>query len=99
VEYTAVSDTEAMDAFHLLASTEGILMALETAHAVAEVTKHAPQLSPERIVVVNLSGRGDKDVESVIAFEEERQSAAGYSSEDRPHPAATWKRIEWGDRR
>jgi tryptophan synthase beta chain len=99
VEYTAVSDSEAMDAFHLLASTEGILMALETAHAVAEVTKHAPQLSPERIVVVNLSGRGDKDVESVIAFEEERQSAAGDSSEDRPHPAATWKRIEWGDRR
>jgi tryptophan synthase beta chain len=99
VEYTAVSDSEAIDAFHLLASTEGILMALETAHAVAEVTKHAPQLSAERIVVINLSGRGDKDVESVIAFEEERRSANGSSSEERPHPAATWKRIEWGEGR
>jgi tryptophan synthase beta chain len=99
VEYTAVSDSEAMGAFHLLASTEGILMALETAHAVAEVRKHAPKLSPERIVVVNLSGRGDKDVESVIAFEEERRSADGDGSEEKAHPAATWKKIEWGDRR
>jgi len=69
VEYTAASDAEAIAAFHLLAKTEGILPALESAHAIAETMKHAPRLSRKRIVLVNLSGRGDKDVESVNEYD------------------------------
>ncbi len=78
VEYTRASDAEAVAAFHLLARTEGILPALESAHALAEAVKRAPGLSPRRILLVNLSGRGDKDVESVLAFdaEEERRLRA-----------------------
>jgi tryptophan synthase beta chain len=72
VEYTAASDEEAIAAFHLLARTEGILPALESAHAIAEVVKRAPRLSRKRVVLVNLSGRGDKDVESVLAWDRER---------------------------
>ncbi|MFP3941793.1 MAG: pyridoxal-phosphate dependent enzyme, partial [Thermoanaerobaculia bacterium] len=71
VEYTTATDAEAVAAFHLLASTEGILPALESAHALAEVVRHAPSLSPKKVILVNLSGRGDKDVESVIAFDRE----------------------------
>lgn len=66
VEYTSVGDDEAVDAFHLLAETEGILPALESAHAVAEAAKHAAHLPEDRIVLVNLSGRGDKDLASVL---------------------------------
>jgi tryptophan synthase beta chain len=69
VEYTSASDAEAIAAFHLLAKTEGILPALESAHAVAEAGKHAPRLSRKRIVLINLSGRGDKDVESVNEYD------------------------------
>ncbi len=68
VEYTAASDEEAIAAFHLLARTEGILPALESAHAIAEAAKRAPRLSRKRVILVNLSGRGDKDVESVLAW-------------------------------
>ena len=76
VEYTSATDAEAIAAFHLLARTEGILPALESAHAVAEVIKRAPRLSQRRIVLVNLSGRGDKDVESVIAWDREHADPA-----------------------
>jgi tryptophan synthase beta chain len=69
VEYTSANDAEAIAAFHLLARTEGILPALESAHAIAEATKHAPRLSRKRIVLVNLSGRGDKDMESVNEYD------------------------------
>jgi tryptophan synthase beta chain len=69
VEYTSATDAEAIAAFHLLAKTEGILPALESAHAIAEATKHAPRLSRKRIVLINLSGRGDKDVESVNEYD------------------------------
>jgi tryptophan synthase beta chain len=65
VEYTSVSDSEALDAFHLLSKLEGIIPALESAHAVAQAIKIAPQLPREQIVIVNLSGRGDKDVHTV----------------------------------
>src|ERR1700726_5009580 len=75
VEYTFATDAEAVAAFHLLARTEGILPALESAHAVAEAVRHAPELSRKRIILVNLSGRGDKDLESVLDY-------------DREHPAA-----------
>jgi tryptophan synthase beta chain len=65
VEYTYATDEEALSAFELLSRTEGIIPALESAHAIAEAVKRAPQLSKEEIVVVNLSGRGDKDVQQV----------------------------------
>ena len=72
VEYTAVDDDEAIEAFHTLAELEGILPALESAHAVAEAMRHAPRLGPDKIILVNLSGRGDKDLESVLAYDAER---------------------------
>jgi tryptophan synthase beta chain len=61
-EYVSVSDDEALEAFHLLARLEGILPALESAHAVAHAVNLAPTLSPDAAIVVNLSGRGDKDL-------------------------------------
>ncbi len=62
VEYTRVSDEEALNAAQLLSRLEGIIPALESAHAVAEVIKRAPRMSGETHVVINLSGRGDKDL-------------------------------------
>lgn len=64
-EYTTASDQEALDAFQLLARTEGILPALESAHAVAVAVKLAREMPKSAFIVVNLSGRGDKDVENV----------------------------------
>jgi tryptophan synthase beta chain len=61
-EYVSASDTEALDACTLLARTEGIIPALESAHAVAEVIKRAPKMKKSDIVIVNVSGRGDKDI-------------------------------------
>ncbi|MEM7482485.1 MAG: tryptophan synthase subunit beta [Acidobacteriota bacterium] len=71
VEYTSVNDREAIDAFHLLAETEGILPALESAHAIAEAVRHAPHMSSKMSILVNLSGRGDKDVESVLEYRDD----------------------------
>jgi tryptophan synthase beta chain len=65
VEYTSVSDNEALAAFHLLSKLEGIIPALESAHAVAYSIKVAAELNSDKIVIVNLSGRGDKDVNTV----------------------------------
>ncbi len=65
-EYTSVDDAQALEAFQRLAQTEGILPALESAHAVAEAIRCAPQLKPDTILLVNLSGRGDKDLDTVI---------------------------------
>jgi tryptophan synthase beta chain len=65
ISYTAASDEEALDAFKLLARLEGIIPALESAHAIAEVAKVAPGMRKDQVVVVNLSGRGDKDVNTV----------------------------------
>jgi tryptophan synthase beta chain len=64
-EYVTVTDDEALEAFHLLSQTEGILPALESAHALAHVKKIATSFGRDEIVIVNLSGRGDKDVQSV----------------------------------
>src|SRR5213078_1403024 len=61
-EYVAASDTEALEATTLLARTEGIIPALESAHAVAEVIKRAPKMKKSDVLVVNVSGRGDKDI-------------------------------------
>ncbi len=65
IQYTSATDEEALEAFDLLARQEGIMPALESAHAIAEVVKLAPTLSKRQVVVVNLSGRGDKDVQQV----------------------------------
>ena len=65
IAYTYATDEEAMAAFDLLARTEGLMPALESAHAIAHVTKLAPKLKRSQIIVVNLSGRGDKDVHQV----------------------------------
>src|SRR6266581_3112728 len=62
VEYTYATDEKALDAFMKLASLEGIIPALESAHAVAEVIERAPRLGKDNLIIVNLSGRGDKDV-------------------------------------
>ncbi len=65
IEYTAATDVEAVDSFQFLSRKEGIIPALETAHAVAYVRKLAPTLAPNAIVLLNLSGRGDKDTAQV----------------------------------
>jgi tryptophan synthase beta chain len=65
VEYTYATDEKALEAFMKLARLEGIIPALESSHAVAEVIRRAPSMKPEQLVIVNLSGRGDKDVAQV----------------------------------
>ncbi|MFN7940199.1 MAG: tryptophan synthase subunit beta [Thermoanaerobaculia bacterium] len=76
IEYTVVDDRKAVAAFHLLAETEGILPALESAHALAEAVRRAPRLGRRQVILVNLSGRGDKDLESVAAFDAAAAAAA-----------------------
>jgi tryptophan synthase beta chain len=66
-EYVAVTDAEALEGFRLLSETEGIIPALEPAHAIAHVAKLAPRLSKETLLVLGLSGRGDKDINTVMA--------------------------------
>ena len=65
VEYTSVTDDEALGAFRTLSETEGIIPALESAHAIAQVIKSAPAMPRDSIIILNLSGRGDKDVNTV----------------------------------
>jgi tryptophan synthase beta chain len=65
VEYVSATDQEALDAFKLCSKIEGILPALEPAHALAEVIKRAPKLARDHLLVMNLCGRGDKDVFTV----------------------------------
>jgi len=67
VEYVSITDDEALEAFQLLTRLEGIIPALESAHALAHVVKLAPTLPKDNIVVMNLSGRGDKDLNTVSA--------------------------------
>jgi tryptophan synthase beta chain len=67
-KYVPVSDAEALEAFYLLSKLEGIIPALESAHAVAQAVKEAKHMSKDDILVVCLSGRGDKDVEQVAAL-------------------------------
>jgi tryptophan synthase beta chain len=68
-EYVGITDDEAMDAFHKLTRYEGILPALESSHAVAHGMKLAAEMRPDQIVLINLSGRGDKDVQTVAELE------------------------------
>ena len=69
VEYVAVTDTEALQAFHDLTRIEGIIPALESSHALAQAAKVAPTMSHDQIIIVNLSGRGDKDIHTVAALD------------------------------
>jgi tryptophan synthase beta chain len=64
--YTSATDEEALNAFQILCHTEGIIPALESSHAVAEVIKRAPKMRKDQVILVNLSGRGDKDLNTVI---------------------------------
>jgi tryptophan synthase beta chain len=65
IEYTYATNDEALDAFQVLSREEGIIPALESSHAIAEVIKTAPKMKKDNIIIVNLSGRGDKDVNQV----------------------------------
>ena len=76
VRYVPIGDADALDGFQLLARTEGILPALEPAHALAHIAKIAPSMSPDSTILMNLCGRGDKDVHTVAAALEARASAA-----------------------
>jgi tryptophan synthase beta chain len=73
VKYVAVTDDEAINAFELLSTTEGIIPALESAHAVAYAAKLVPKLKRDTIVVINLSGRGDKDCMEVARIQSLRK--------------------------
>ncbi|ADG06420.1 tryptophan synthase subunit beta [Kyrpidia tusciae] len=77
VKYVGVTDDQALDAFHRLAELEGILPALESAHAVAYTLELARKMDPDQVVVISLSGRGDKDVETLMR----QQSGLGGDSE------------------
>jgi tryptophan synthase beta chain len=75
VEYASATDAEALEAFQTLSQTEGIIPALETSHGIAHAIKIAPQMSPSETMIVNLSGRGDKDVNQVqemLSVDEEK---------------------------
>ncbi|HLI20605.1 MAG TPA: tryptophan synthase subunit beta [Stellaceae bacterium] len=69
IRYVAITDAEALEAFHLLTRLEGIIPALESAHALAQVAKIAPMLAKDHLIVANLSGRGDKDINTVAALQ------------------------------
>ena len=71
VEYVAVTDQQALDAFHNCCRTEGIIPALETSHALAEVARRAPTLPKDHLMVVCLSGRGDKDMPTILGLMED----------------------------
>src|SRR4029077_14239838 len=73
--YETATDEEALDAFQLLAPTEGILPALESAHGIAWISREARALGTDALAIVNLSGRGDKDVETVRAILKEHDGA------------------------
>ena len=68
VEYVAATDDEAVQALLLLSKTEGILPAIESSHAIAEAVKRAPQLAKDEIIIINVSGRGDKDVAAIADY-------------------------------
>ena len=67
-EYRAITDAQAMEAFALLSQSEGILPAIETAHALAGAMMLGKELGPDAILLINLSGRGDKDVQTAAQY-------------------------------
>ena len=79
-EYSVINDDEAVAAFDALCRFEGIIPALESSHALAEAIKRAPSLPKDTILLVNLSGRGDKDMENIMKWKESRRPASGSSA-------------------
>lgn len=73
VEYVAATDEEAVQALLLLSKTEGIIPAIESSHAIAEAVKRAPELSKDEIIIINVSGRGDKDVAAIADYLEAKK--------------------------
>ena len=73
VEYVAATDEEAVQALLLLSKTEGIIPAIESSHAIAEAVKRAPELSKDDIIIINVSGRGDKDVAAIADYLEAKK--------------------------
>ena len=69
VSYVAATDDEALEAFHTLTKVEGIIPALESSHAVAFAMKLAATMKPEQRIIINLSGRGDKDINTIANIE------------------------------
>ena len=67
-QYVPITDDEAVDAFEYLSRTEGIIPAIESAHAIAYAKKLAPEMKKDQIIVVNISGRGDKDVAAIARY-------------------------------
>ena len=67
-EYVPITDDEAVDSFEYLSKVEGIIPAIESAHAIAYARKLAPTMKPDQIIVVNVSGRGDKDVAAIARY-------------------------------
>jgi tryptophan synthase beta chain len=65
----AITDSEALDAFHVLTRTEGIMPALESSHALAYAAKLAATMDKDQIIIVNLSGRGDKDIHTIAQLD------------------------------
>ncbi len=98
--YESITDDEALEAFETLCHTEGIIPALESSHAVAHAMKLAPQLRPDEIVLINLSGRGDKDLETVGKALEERAAAilvsAARRSRRQGSTKSTGRLLTWG---
>ncbi|MEZ7624026.1 tryptophan synthase subunit beta [Streptococcus sp. 27098_8_22] len=74
VEYVAATDEEAVQALLLLSKTEGIIPAIESSHAIAEAAKRAPKLSKDEIIIINVSGRGDKDVAAIADYLEAKNN-------------------------
>ena len=81
VTYVSATDAEALEGFQLLSQLEGIIPALETAHAIAHLTQLAPTLGPDRLILVNLSGRGDKDVNTVMEVLPEVMTKGAHQAE------------------
>lgn len=73
VDYVSITDDEAVDALLLLTQKEGILPAIESSHAIAEAVKRAPSLDKDQIIIINVSGRGDKDVAAIADYLEQRK--------------------------
>jgi tryptophan synthase beta chain len=70
-QYVGVTDSEALQAFHRLCRCEGIIPALESSHAVAYAIQHAPRMRPDQVMLINMSGRGDKDIATVAALDDQ----------------------------
>jgi tryptophan synthase beta chain len=88
-EYRPVTDAEAMDAFALLARTEGIIPAIESAHAVAGALKLGQELGPDAVILINLSGRGDKDMDTAAKWFNLTDDSAQNAEVDATAPGAS----------